>query len=82
MGAQYISVVPFEILHSQGPFEVTSFKHFSFEKPFNGHNIEGFLKTEVFKTGHFRIVHTLKCPSEADLSHLGFGIGIIYLPTV
>ncbi len=55
MGAQYTSVVPFEILHSQGPFEVTSFKHFSFEKPFNGHNIEGFLKTEVFKTGHFEL---------------------------
>ncbi len=34
-------------------FEVTSFKHFSFEKPFNIVTIEGFLKTEVFKTGHF-----------------------------
>ncbi len=29
------SVVPFEILHSEGPFEVASFEPFGLERPFN-----------------------------------------------
>lgn len=27
--------MPFKIIHSEGPFEVVSFEHFSLEQPFN-----------------------------------------------
>ncbi|ROL54856.1 hypothetical protein DPX16_23308 [Anabarilius grahami] len=49
------SVVPFEILHSEGLFEVASFEHFGLERPFN---------TAAM------IVFTAKCPSEGDISRL------------
>ncbi len=49
------SVVPFEILHSEGPFEVASFEHFGLERPFNMAAM---------------IVFTPKCPSEGDISRL------------
>lgn len=35
MGTKCPSVVPFEILHSEGPFEVGSFEHFGLERHFN-----------------------------------------------
>ncbi len=34
-GPKWQSVVPFEILHSKGPFEVASFEHFGLVPPFN-----------------------------------------------
>ncbi|ROL42827.1 hypothetical protein DPX16_8573 [Anabarilius grahami] len=34
-GPKCPSVVPFEILHSEGPFEVASFEHFGLERHFN-----------------------------------------------
>ncbi len=34
-GPKCPSVVPFEILNSEGPFEVASFEHFGLERPFN-----------------------------------------------
>ncbi len=34
-GLKCPSVVPFEILHSEGPFEVASFEHIGLERPFN-----------------------------------------------
>ncbi len=49
------SVVPFEILHSEGPFEVASFEHFGLERPFSMAAM---------------IVFTPKCPSEGDISRL------------
>ncbi len=49
------SVVPFEILHSEGPFEVASFEHFGLERLFNMAAM---------------IVFTPKCPSEGDISRL------------
>ncbi len=49
------SVVPFEILHSEGPFEVDSFEHFGLERHFNMAAV---------------IVFTPKCPSEGDISRL------------
>ncbi len=49
------SVVPFEILHSEGPFEVASFEHFGLERPFNMVAM---------------IVFTPKCLSEGDISRL------------
>ncbi len=49
------SVVPFEILHSEGPFEVARFEHFGLERPFNMAAM---------------IVFTPKCPSEGDISRL------------
>ncbi len=49
------SVVLFEILHSEGPFEVASSEPFSLERPFNMAAM---------------IVFTLKCPSESDISCL------------
>ncbi len=49
------SVVPLEILHSEGPFKVASFEHFSLERPFNMAAM---------------IVFALKCPSEGDISRL------------
>ncbi len=48
-------VVPFEILHSEGPFEVASFEHLGLERPFNMAAM---------------IVFTPKCPSEGDISCL------------
>ncbi len=36
MGPKCPSVVPFKILHSEGPFEVASFEHFGLERPFHG----------------------------------------------
>ncbi len=50
-GTKCPSVVPFEILHSIGPFEVASFEHFDLERTFN--------LTAM-------IVFTPKCPSEGD----------------
>ncbi len=35
VGPKCPSVVPFKILHSEGPFEVASFEHFGLERPFN-----------------------------------------------
>ncbi len=49
------SVVPFEILQSEGPFEVANFEHFGLERHFNMAAM---------------IVFTPKCPSEGDISHL------------
>ncbi len=49
------SVVPFEILHSEGPFEVGNFEHFCLEQPFN-------MAAMIFFTS--------KCPSEGDISRL------------
>ncbi len=49
------SVVPFEILHSEGPFEVANFEHFGLERHFNMAAM---------------IVFTPKCPSESDISRL------------
>jgi len=40
---------------SEGPFEVASFEHFSFKRPFSMAAM---------------IVFTLKCPSEGNVSHL------------
>ncbi len=54
-GPKCPSVVPFEILYSEGPFEVANFEHFGLERHFNMAAI---------------IVFTLKCPSEGDMSHL------------
>ncbi len=34
-GPKCQSVVPFQILHSEGQIEVASFEHFGFERPFN-----------------------------------------------
>ncbi len=51
------SVVPFEILHSEGPYEVASFEYFSLEGPFN--------MTAM-------IVFTPKCPLEGDISRLEY----------
>ncbi len=48
-------VVPFEILHSEGPFEVASFEHLGLERPFNMAAM---------------LVFTQKCPSEGHLSRL------------
>lgn len=48
------SVVPFKILHSEGPFEVAHFEHFGLERPFN------MAAKIVF----------MKCPSEGDMSRL------------
>ncbi len=50
------SVVPFEILHSEEPFEVARFEHFGLERPFN--------------MAAFIIAFTLKCPSEGVRSCL------------
>ncbi len=58
------SVVPFEILHSEGPFEVASFEHFGLELPFN------MAAMSVF---------TPKCPSEGDISRLERTDGDPYL---
>ncbi len=49
------SFVPFEILHSEGPFEVASFEHFGLEQPFHMAAM---------------IVFILKCPSEGNISRL------------
>ncbi len=54
-GPKCPSVVPFKILHSEGPFEVASFEHFGLEWPFNMAAM---------------IVFSPKCPSEGDISHL------------
>ncbi len=54
-GPKCPSVVPFEILHSEGPFEVTSFEHFGLERHFNMAAM---------------IVFTPKCTSEGDISRL------------
>ncbi len=54
-GPKCPSVVPFEILHSKGPFEVASFEHFGLEQPFNMAAM---------------IVFTPRCPSEGDISRL------------
>ncbi len=54
-GPKCPSVVPFEILHSEGPFEVANFEHFGLERHFNMAAM---------------IVFTPKCPSEDDISHL------------
>ncbi len=48
-GPKCPSVVPFEILHSEGPFEVANFEHFGLEQAFNMAAM---------------IVFTPKCPSE------------------
>ncbi len=62
-GLKCPSVVPFEILHSEVPFEVDSFEHFGLERHYNMAAM---------------IVFTPKCPSEGDISrlertiHLGF----------
>ncbi len=57
-GPKCPSVVSFEILHSEGPFEVASFEHFGLERPFNMAGLAGM------------IVFTPKCPSEGDISRL------------
>ncbi len=49
------SVLPFEILRSEGPFEVGIFEHFCLERPFN-------MAVMIFFTS--------KCPSESDISRL------------
>ncbi len=49
------SVVPFEILHSKGPFEVASFERFRLERPFNMAAM---------------IVFTPNCPPKGDISRL------------
>ncbi len=49
------SVVPFGILHSEGPFEVANSEHFGLERHFNMAAM---------------IVFTPKCPSEGDISRL------------
>ncbi len=49
------SVIPFEILNSEGPFEVASFEHFGLERPFNMAAM---------------IVFTPKALSEGDVSRL------------
>ncbi len=54
-GPKCPSVVPFEIRHSEGPFEVANFEHISLEGHFNMAAM---------------IVFTPKCPSEGDISHL------------
>ncbi|ROL45560.1 hypothetical protein DPX16_17676 [Anabarilius grahami] len=54
-GPKCPSVVPFKILHSEGPFEVASFEHFGLERPFNMAAM---------------IIFTPKCPSEGDISRL------------
>ncbi len=54
-GPKCPSVVPFEILNSEGPFEVANFEHFSLERHFNMAAM---------------IVFTPKCPSKGDISHL------------
>ncbi len=54
-GPKCPSVLPFEILHSEGPFEVASFEHFGLEGPFNMASM---------------IVFPPKCPSEGNISHL------------
>ncbi len=48
-------VVPFEILHSEGPFEVASFEHFGLEWHFSMAAM---------------IVFTPKCPLEGNISRL------------
>ncbi len=50
-GPKCPSVVPFEILHSKGPFEVANFEHFGLERHFNMAAM---------------IVFTPKCPSEGE----------------
>ncbi len=52
-GLKCPSVVPFEILHSQGPFEVANFEHFGLERHFNMAAM---------------IVFSPKCPLEGDIS--------------
>ncbi len=47
-GPKCPSDVPFEIFHSEGPFEVANFKHFGLERHFNMAAM---------------IVFILKCPS-------------------
>ncbi len=54
-GPKSPSVVPFEILHSKGPFEVASFEHFGLERPF---------KMAAM------IAFTPKCHSEGDIFRL------------
>ncbi len=54
-GPKCPSVVPFEILHSERPFEMARFEHFGLEQPFNMVAM---------------IVFTSKCPLEGDISHL------------
>ncbi len=54
-GTKCPSVVPFEILHSEGPFEVANSEHFGLERHFNMAAM---------------IVFTPKCPSEGDISRL------------
>ncbi len=49
------SVVPFEILHSEGPFEVASSEHFGLEQPFNMAAM---------------VVFSPKCPLEGNISRL------------
>ncbi len=49
------SVVPFEMLHSEGPFEVASFEHFGLDDP------------SIWRPWLF---FTPKCPSEGDISRL------------
>ncbi len=52
-GPKCPSVVPFEILNSEGQIEVASFEHFGLERSFNM---------------SVKIVFTPKCPSEGDMS--------------
>ncbi len=67
-GPKCPSVVPFEILHSKGPFEVANFEHFGLERHFNMAAM---------------IVFTPKCPSEGDISHLERTVYIyIYIQSV
>ncbi len=54
-GPKCPSVVPFEILRSEGPFEVANFEHLGLERHFNMAAM---------------IVFTPKCPSEGDMSRL------------
>ncbi len=61
------SVVPFEILHFEGPFEVASFEHFGLERPFNMAAM---------------IVFIPKCPSEDDVSRLERTAYVYILPSV